>query len=1272
MSKETFGDSVFNMLTGLFDPLHIVVPKKASVDRLEYEKAVAAYNDKFYKLYKKKGKEWINSQKPTLRPIILMKTAGMGGGSGASSGFGGGIGAGLGLTNTGESSSYRSRENQVSEADDILDDAITRAEGKGEGKGESESEAKFERVARIHSSKKEYKDMPSRYKIKTNPITQLLESMASQTNSTFRVNGSSAEVTQAIRDVWGARNLTDEDYDFRDRILHVFNRNGFFFEGQTAADMKKKLAQPGMGASLAIIQNELAREFRERAGTDQMRDKFSIVESTTDSSFDDEAKVDFTGIFDGKKDDIIKAMKENRIPEKLAREIFEKLKNSGLSQAKREASTTFKDIMDISERRQRALSKSIKDILEQEAKANGKLKISVQGILRMVLGILNVPEDIISNVNLRDLNPRNISSSMRNAVTEEEIPDTIYDDIWRTEDPIEMDDIRRFEDIESVNSEDNAYDEFGRIMNVKGNKPDYSGQGSSEKRREKRREEKIDRMFEKVGLTEKALKYDTDSEDSENSDLGDSEELGSNIREANADYRGRNRPDYSGQGSRNESKRLENAEYVGSSVRQSLAENRRSEEDVVFNFRDFNVQYVASNRGGGGGGDDPGSFGRVIVSMGGRRRIISLVALAILLGLLGVAGKKVIDELKKGKKVDVSKRDSDEGGAGGEPQNPFSGFPKMDKQEILQKIREADAYRKRPDLSLEEKEKMDMISKLYRAQLKKITNASSYDPDAPDAVGGDYMAFTINIPEVRDGKETTGGGDGRVTTDVVNRPIMMTDQIRDAGLETMVTQYNDTLKIYEKARKSGDTRNAMGAKYTLGKLRTKIQQSSSDPNSRADPTTNLTPEREEAGIQGLLDNETDKLQQAQSNFMQDLSNLRQAISSGATPGMIENLYSRYSESQALLRSTKANYDNAAPYYQAAINNRSYLPNSSDEKFPGKNIEEVNKFNKIQQQERALKDYAANERNGNMGGAVIDYFDSYNQRLNGLNGSIGIKESDFKSKSDYYDARSKILDTVFDEFQLEQPEIEQFQPQEGILDDPDTNVQLTDYDIDPGIGYARADTVDPAEAELFLSTTRQNREQQKVFDQFSRVEPGNGLGSMGYNSLRQHNLRAAKLRFDKAAKNTSFPFRVKTRATLEREAPLQSQPTFVPIYQSDFGDVIFEDSTPYSDYQRRNQLTNERLHTDLNSEYENTNNIYMPEARLMNFRRKPVRIPEPRMNGYNYGLIGIDPSKEDVLLTSNARTGYNYTDTMRNDQMKKSYNTNNPTDFYERLSSSRNR
>ena len=83
-------------------------------------------------------------------------------------------------------------------------------------------------------------------------------------------------------------------------------------------------------------------------------------------------------------------------------------------------------------------------------------------------------------------------------------------------------------------------------------------------------------------------------------------------------------------------------------------------------------------------------------------------------------------------------------------------------------------------------------------------------------------------------------------------------------------------------------------------------------------------------------------------------------------------------------------------------------------------------------------------------------------------------------------------------------------------DMEGNTTFVDYQQARGEseneGYLRSSVVDPAEARLFLNTDKEAKNQQKLWDNFSRVEPGFSLGSPNINPIAKHNQREDALRF----------------------------------------------------------------------------------------------------------------------------------------------------------------
>jgi hypothetical protein len=139
-------------------------------------------------------------------------------------------------------------------------------------------------------------------------------------------------------------------------------------------------------------------------------------------------------------------------------------------------------------------------------------------------------------------------------------------------------------------------------------------------------------------------------------------------------------------------------------------------------------------------------------------------------------------------------------------------------------------------------------------------------------------------------------------------------------------------------------------------------------------------------------------------------------------------------------------------------------------------------------------------------------------------------------------------------------------------DDDTDA-IVDYEINQdiidtsgleGVGTERASAVDPAEVTLFLNSNAEAKRQ--MFNQFSKVAPGNGLGSMQSNPLRQHNaitdakqyahtLATAPRYNPTLGRNYNSPVIVPSLEAVENKNRNNSaQPYFINTIQNNFGKV----------------------------------------------------------------------------------------------------------------------
>jgi hypothetical protein len=213
----------------------------------------------------------------------------------------------------------------------------------------------------------------------------------------------------------------------------------------------------------------------------------------------------------------------------------------------------------------------------------------------------------------------------------------------------------------------------------------------------------------------------------------------------------------------------------------------------------------------------------------------------------------------------------------------------------------------------------------------------------------------------------------------------------------------------------------------------------------------------------------------------------------------------------------------------------------------------------------------------------------------------------------------------------------------------------------GVGTERASVVDPAEVSLFISSSAEAKQEQKRFDQFSRVEPGNSLGSMKDNLLRQQNAISDSRQFSHTlatapkynptlGREYHSPYIVPTlQAVEDKNRGNQNQPYRINVTQADFGKVQFEEDGYRANYLMSSHLTPEKINSNNWRSWDNQYSIYHPDLALSRYKFKPTEIPELRNDGFSFGLHNIKPSMQGNILYANNQTGYDFTPLMRDDR-----------------------
>jgi hypothetical protein len=261
-----------------------------------------------------------------------------------------------------------------------------------------------------------------------------------------------------------------------------------------------------------------------------------------------------------------------------------------------------------------------------------------------------------------------------------------------------------------------------------------------------------------------------------------------------------------------------------------------------------------------------------------------------------------------------------------------------------------------------------------------------------------------------------------------------------------------------------------------------------------------------------------------------------------------------------------------------------------------------------------------------------------------------------SSSGALDARLQPLDTAQDTSRAE--------PTDSTDDDDATvdfnkiNSEIDTADLE-GVGTERASVVDPAEVSLFLNSDQEARRQQQLFDNFSRVAPGNGLGSLTSNLLRQTNAKTDAKQFSHTLANApkynptlgreyQSPHVVESQTALElKNRRNQAQPYMINTIQNNFGKIPWEEEGYRANRLMSSHFTPERVSSANWRAWDNPYSIEHPELELDRYKFRPTHIPELRNDGYSFGLH-TKPSTQGNILYSNSQNGYNFTPLMRDD------------------------
>jgi hypothetical protein len=286
--------------------------------------------------------------------------------------------------------------------------------------------------------------------------------------------------------------------------------------------------------------------------------------------------------------------------------------------------------------------------------------------------------------------------------------------------------------------------------------------------------------------------------------------------------------------------------------------------------------------------------------------------------------------------------------------------------------------------------------------------------------------------------------------------------------------------------------------------------------------------------------------QSKTTYQMAQARLQQAISSGASPHQINMMYQDLDNKKSFYEASRLAYqDNLDQVRTASTGDTTYLSNMDQELIP-RTADERKQFDRMQNIEsilqtnpQALQIY--NEKAANIS-KNQNPVDVYSKRIKYL-GDIA---SQFGLSRDYARALNEpISASVAD-----------------VYGEDNTTVQLPEEE-DTNDMVTRPETVDPAEAKLFLSSRAEQVAEQKRWAEFSNVQPFNGLGDTKTNPLLREQVRQYMTRFSDTTKG-EYPTRDDMRLlardkVIRRSQLLPSVSNFpmIPEVQATFGPEHFE-------------------------------------------------------------------------------------------------------------------
>jgi len=674
-------------------------------------------------------------------------------------------------------------------------------------------------------------------------------------------------------------------------------------------------------------------------------------------------------------------------------------------------------------------------------------------------------------------------------------------------------------------------------------------------------------------------------------------------------------------------------------------------------------------------GDDEPDFGNdYIVEYNGRRRRLSNKVVAVIIFIVGGGIKganEIINNIKNAKKNNDNNIPSiSSGDMPTPPENteipigtrdgptrpitqsylPNSILNYVDIKDYTAELNKINAILADP--------KTSGLTKQYMEK-QKIDITRFIDKEMPNA--GAYKMSNIP-PQLLDPISIKSG---------ILQKVELTPELERLGQTDNIEKYNELVDKLNKM--SGDTSytpQSFAERTELVKMINETREKIAAVGLEGQTNIEATKATKRKADMNIILEQRQKYEYSQTKYKSTAAQLKQLILQKAPNSMIDQLYIQMSEEKAKFANDKKAYDDSLKVYAYTDKFNTNLKNQTLE-VPITNAQSAEKFNEIQQLEQAI--ISKSQTDPNLSELPDDY-------------EILVRKIKMENPDNdaYIDKRLSMARDLYKSWvggelpaitQIKMPELKDEETTiEG--DDIDAVVKKIDENIDvrltEGEGTLQADIYDPAEAKLFLSDDAEAKKQRESFFEYSKVQPGNGLGSMRDNVLRQHNARVytqvqyphklgdAPIFNPTLGREYGNPLlqtnytkgnpeikQLINRAELSRantQAARNRQPFMIPDIQSQHGKVQYEHDGPMQ------SIAQDRIFKPFGipdkattTNYLRNESYYSPEYHLAQYTAKPTTISEIRNNGFDMGLRGFKPSTSGNIIeyTPQKFTNFNF-------------------------------